>query len=98
MPITEKTIYTRANDGTTWPGHGLPDDPNDPAVSGVGTLFTFSVELSEDKLTKTVTRVYQDANSFATTHSYSNTAQSEAWNRDICVPGTSYTKTITVTA
>lgn len=98
MKITETTIITRANTSINWPSEGVPNDSSNPSGDRTGLYFNYTQDISQDNLTRTVTRVYSNVDSFALVRSYSNTSVEEAYQRNLATVGLSLTKTVVTTA
>jgi hypothetical protein len=98
MKITETTILTRANTSISWPGEGIPEDPNDPMEDRTGAYFTFTRTVSEDVLTRTTTRVYDDVEKYVTARMYSNTVTDHQYHQNMATVGITWNKTIVTTA
>ena len=97
MQITEVTTLTRANTDISW-SSDLPGDPNNPFDTNINKTFTQTIVISDDQLTRTVTRVWSDQQAFIDCHSYSNVTIESAFLTINTTPGITYNRTITTVA
>ena len=98
MKITETTVISRANTSISWPGEGIPEDPNDLMEDRTGAYFTFTRSVSEDGLARTTTRVYTDVEKYVEARLYSNVVVDTQYHHNMAKVGISFNKNIVTTA
>jgi hypothetical protein len=92
MTITETIVITRANTSIEWPTSSAPAGPWLAA-----TVITTS-NISNDELTKTITKIWNSKEEFVTLHAYINPDVSvEAHFESITVPGLTHSRIIETT-
>lgn len=95
MIITERTIINRANTSIVWPelSYTPVEDTNDPwPNANVAKIES----ISDDNLTKTITRTWTSLEEFITAHVYSG-PNSRAYFGSIINPGITFTKVFSAT-
>ena len=95
MTITETIVITRANTSIDWPSPTVSADPNNPWINS--TAITTS-EISEDTLTKTVTKIWDSKDEFLTLHAYvAPDVPANSYFSAVTIPGITHTRIFATT-
>ena len=92
MQITDTTTLTRPNTNIEF--ELSTPDSNDPIFQK--TNFTQTVTMSDDKLTRTIVRVWTDRELYLSDRSYVNVISSNEWYRGLVNNNFKYNRTIEI--